>query len=131
MSGCCAWHILWLLWIIVASIYKIPSQIRKLLTGHDIYPQTVIVDLEWARHSVTLTLEVEVWLLRMTHCLIIINICVKLFQIPLINDKESVTDGQTDRRTDRAFFYILLYSSKRLGIITIITPHFFRNVNFP
>jgi hypothetical protein len=42
-------------------------------------------DLEWA--SATSTLEVGVWLLRMTHRLIIINICDKLFQIPLINDK--------------------------------------------
>jgi hypothetical protein len=29
-SGCCAWHIVLLLWTLVASIYKIPSRIRKL-----------------------------------------------------------------------------------------------------
>jgi hypothetical protein len=53
-----------------------------------------------------------VWLLRMTHRLIITNICAKLFQIPLINDKvmdrtrkcdgrrDGWTDGRTDGRTD-------------------------------
>jgi hypothetical protein len=54
---------------------------------------------------VTLTLEVGVWLLCMTHRLIIINICAKLFQIPFINDKvmdrTRKCDGRTDRRTDR------------------------------
>jgi hypothetical protein len=32
--------------IIVASIYKINSKLRKLLTGQDIYPQIDNVDLE-------------------------------------------------------------------------------------
>jgi hypothetical protein len=73
------------LWRIVASIDKIPSKIRKLWTGHDIYLQIDNVDLEWA--SATLTLEVGVWLLRMTHCLIIKIICARIFQIPLINKK--------------------------------------------
>jgi hypothetical protein len=56
---------------------------------------------EWV--SATLTLEVGVWLLRMTHRLIIINICATLFQIPFINDKvmdrtRKLTDGRTDGR---------------------------------
>jgi hypothetical protein len=71
-----ACHIVSLLWTIVASIYKIRSMIRKLWTGHDIYPQIDNVDLEWA--NATLTLEVGVWLLRMTHRLIRTNICAKL-----------------------------------------------------
>jgi hypothetical protein len=45
---------------------------------------------------------VGVCLLRMTHRLIITNICAKLFQIPLINDKVTdrtrKCDGQTDDR---------------------------------
>jgi hypothetical protein len=130
-SGCWARHIVSLTWTIVESIYKIPSKIRKLWTGHDIYPQIDNVDLGWA--SVTLTLEVRVWLLRMTHRLIITNICANLFQIPFINDKvmdrtrkcDGRTDGQTDGRTDRrtdgqtdgAYFYIPLFSSKRRGTI--------------
>jgi hypothetical protein len=61
VTYCCAWHIISLLWTIVASIYKIPSKIRKLWTGHNIYPQIDNVDLEWA--SATLTMEVGVWLL--------------------------------------------------------------------
>jgi hypothetical protein len=56
---------------------------------------------------VTLTLEVGVLLLHMTHRLIKINICAKLFEIPFINDKvmdrtrkcDGLTDGQTDRRS--------------------------------
>ena len=55
------------------------------------------VDLEWA--SATLTLEVGVWLLRMTHRLIIINICAKLFQIPFINDKVMDRTRKCDGRT--------------------------------
>jgi hypothetical protein len=51
-----------------------------------------------------LTLEVGVWLLRMTHRLIITNVCAKLFQIPLINDKvmdrTRKCDGWTDGPTD-------------------------------
>jgi hypothetical protein len=98
VAGCCAWHIVSLLWTIVASIYKIPSKIRK-WTGHDIYPQIDNVDLEWA--SATLTLEVGVWLLGMTHRLITTNICAKLFQIPLINDKVMDQTRKCDRRMDR------------------------------
>jgi hypothetical protein len=52
----------------------------------------------------TLTLEVRVWLLRMTHRLIIKIICAKLFQISLINekvmDRTRKCDGRTDRRTE-------------------------------
>jgi hypothetical protein len=81
-----------------ASIYKIPSKIRKLWTGHDIYPQKDNVDLD--RASATLTLEVGVWLLRTKHRLIITNICAKLFQIPLINDKVMVRTRKCDGRMD-------------------------------
>jgi hypothetical protein len=76
VTDCCAWHIVSLLWTFVASIYKIPSKIRKLRTGHDIHPQKDNVYLEWA----SVTLEVGVWLLRMTNRHIIINFCAKLFQ---------------------------------------------------
>jgi hypothetical protein len=98
LTSKCDLDIISLMWTIVASIYKIPPKIRKLLTGHEIYLQIDNVDLEWA--SATLTLEVGVWLLRMTHHLIITNICAKLFQIPSINDKVWRTDRQTDRRTE-------------------------------
>jgi hypothetical protein len=37
--------------------------------------------------SVTLTLEVEIPVLRMTHCLIIVTICANYFQNPLISEK--------------------------------------------
>jgi hypothetical protein len=106
--GAC--HIVSLLWTIVASIYKIPSKIRKLWTGHDIYPKLDNVDLEWAR--ATLNLEVGVWLLRMTHCLIITNICAKLFQIPLINDKLM---DRTRKCDGRSLFLYPPFSSKRWG----------------
>jgi hypothetical protein len=120
----CAWHIVSLLWTIVASIYKIPSKIRKILTRHDINHQIDNVDLEW--EGATLTMEVAVWLLRMTHCLIITNICAKLIQIYLINDKvmnrtrkcDERTDGRTEGRTDRRTEPItisLFFSSKRRG----------------
>jgi hypothetical protein len=83
----------------VASIYKIPSKIRKLWTGYDIYPQIDNADLELA--SATFTLEVGVCLLCMTRRLIITNICAKLFHIPLINDKVNTGyKSVTDRRTD-------------------------------
>jgi hypothetical protein len=72
---------------------------KKLWTGHDIYPKIDNVDLNWA--SATLTLEVGVWLLRMTHRLMITNICAKIFQIHLINDKVMDLTGKWDRWTDR------------------------------
>jgi hypothetical protein len=104
-----AWHIVSLLLTIAASIYKIPSKIRKLWTGHVINPQIDSVDLEWA--SATLTLEVEVWLLSMTHRLIITNICAKLFQIPLINDKvmDRTRKWRTDEQPEPIFIPLLLY----------------------
>jgi hypothetical protein len=55
-------------------------------TGFDIYPQIDNVDIK--SQGVTLTLEVGVRLLRMTHNLIISITCAKLLQIPLINDIE-------------------------------------------
>jgi hypothetical protein len=63
------------------SILKILSLIRKLWTGHDINPQIDNVDLY--SPSATSTLEVGVRLLRLTHRLIITNICANLFRIPL------------------------------------------------
>jgi hypothetical protein len=67
----------------------------------------------------TLTMEVGVWLLGMTHRLIITNICAKLFQIPLINDtvmdRTRKCDGCVDRRPDRAYFYIPLFFFEKAG----------------
>jgi hypothetical protein len=62
----------------LSSIYKIPSKKRKFLTVHDIYPKIDNVDLNeqvrpWPWR------DVGVWLLHMSHCLIVTNICAKLF----------------------------------------------------
>jgi hypothetical protein len=74
-SGCCAWHISFLLWTFVPSIFKMPWWMRKLWTGNKIYP---ITDYVYFRPpTVTLTLKVGNWLISMTHRLIIVNICAK------------------------------------------------------
>jgi hypothetical protein len=69
-----------------------------------------------------MTLEVGVWLLSMTHCLIITNICAKLFQISLINDKLMDRTQKYDGQTDGTHFYIPLFSWKGQGtkIIKVI-----------
>jgi hypothetical protein len=67
---CWAWHI----------VKNIPWSMKKLLAGHKIYHITDFVNF-WPP-SVTLTLEVGDQLLRMTHCLIIVNNCGKYFQNP-------------------------------------------------
>jgi hypothetical protein len=75
----------------VASIYKILWSMKKLWTGHKIYPVTDYVNL-WPP-SVILTLEVGV---------------LQVTQVPL------GSYGQTDAP---AYFYIPLFSSKRRGTI--------------
>jgi hypothetical protein len=74
------------------------EKIRKLWTGHDIYPQIDNVDYEWA--IATLTLVVGVWLLHTKNRLIITNICAKFFQTPLMNDKVMVRTRKCDGRMD-------------------------------
>jgi hypothetical protein len=96
--------------------FPIPSMNRLNL----IEPATFSILPCWAffRDSVfiNLTLEVGIWLMSMTHRFILTNICAKLFEIPLINnkvlDRTQKCDGQTGGQT---YFYILLFSSKRLG----------------
>jgi hypothetical protein len=60
---------------ICAKYFKIPWSIKKLWTGHKIYPATDYVNI-WPL-PVTLTLGVGDWLLSMTHHLIIVNIYAK------------------------------------------------------
>jgi hypothetical protein len=55
---------------------------KKFYIGHNIYPLKDYVN--FLPRNVTLTLEVGMQVLRMTHCLIIVNICAKCFQNPLI-----------------------------------------------
>jgi hypothetical protein len=58
--------------------FKISWYVKQLWTGHKIYSVTDYVNL-W-HSTVTLTLNVEGWLLHMTHRPIIVNICAKYFQ---------------------------------------------------
>jgi hypothetical protein len=58
---------------------------KTLWTGHKIYPITEYVNL--SPLSVTLTLEVGTQVLRMTCHLIIVTICAKYFQNPLIYEE--------------------------------------------
>jgi hypothetical protein len=77
--------------------------------GHKIYPLTDYVNL-------------GVWLLRMTHRLIITNICAKLFQIPFINDKVKDRTRKCDGRTYSQngtnvtfpFIFLAIFSHTRL-----------------
>jgi hypothetical protein len=62
---------------------------KKLWTGHKIYPLTDYVNL-WPLR-VSLTFEVGTHVLRMTYHLIIVTDCAKYFQNPLIY--EEVMDG--------------------------------------
>jgi hypothetical protein len=117
---CNAWHIILSLWLFVPSIYKILWSMKKLWTGHKIYPaidyvnlwrklwtghviyhQIDNVDLEWA--SATLTLEVGVWFCGWHIVLLQQTFVPSYFRFLLINDKvKDLTwkcDGRTDRRT--------------------------------
>jgi hypothetical protein len=76
------WHIVSLLLLFLASVYKILRSIKKLGTGHEIYPVIDYVNL-WPP-SVTFTFEVGDRLLCMTHRLIIVTICDKYLQNPSI-----------------------------------------------
>jgi hypothetical protein len=67
---------------------------KKLWTGHKIYPITDFVDL--FTPSVTLTLDVGLQVLYMTYHLIIVTVCANYFQNPLIFEK--VID-QTQKNT--------------------------------
>jgi hypothetical protein len=58
---------------------------KKLWTGHKIYPITD--DVNFSSLSVTFTLDVGLQVLRMTHCLIIVTNCDKYFQNPMIFEK--------------------------------------------
>ena len=58
-----------------------PSNIQKQL---HLYESTFMKNYLW---SVTLTFELQTWVLSATHCLNEIHIYVKLFQNPSINDK--------------------------------------------
>jgi hypothetical protein len=55
--------------------------------------------------SVTLTFDVGTWFLDATHCLVVVDICAKLFQNPSIYDKVTVRTlmklGRTEEQTDR------------------------------
>jgi hypothetical protein len=62
------------------SIYKILWYMKKLWTGHKIYPVTDCVNIWFP--SVTLTLEVGDQLLRMAHHLIIVKNSGKYLQNP-------------------------------------------------
>jgi hypothetical protein len=57
----------------------------KLWTGHKIYPVTDYVNI-WPP-SVTLTMKVGDWFLRMTYCLIIMNNYGKYLQNTFIDKK--------------------------------------------
>jgi hypothetical protein len=64
---------------------------------------------------VTLTFEVGTWFLDTTHCLVVVDICAKLFQNPSMYDKVTVrarmkwgyTDRKTDERADGAILICL------------------------
>jgi hypothetical protein len=86
------------LWRVFTKSIQSPFKDKNVMAGHDILPQIDNVGLEWA--SATLTLEVGVWLSRITHRFIITNICPKLFQIPLIDDKAMDRTWKYDRQTD-------------------------------
>ena len=58
---------------------------KKFYIEHNIYPLKDYVN--FLPRNVTLTLEVGMQVLRLTHCLIIVNICAKCFQNPLIYKK--------------------------------------------
>jgi hypothetical protein len=92
VTGCCAWHIVSLLWTIVVSIYKIPSKLRKLWTGHDIDN----VDLEWASATLTLVAAHDTSSYsNKRFCQVISNSFNKY--------RTRKCDGWTDRRTFQHF----------------------------
>jgi hypothetical protein len=70
---------------ICAKYFQNPLIYEKLWTWHKIYPKTDYVNI-WPP-SVTLTLEVGDWWLRMSHCLIFLNNYGKYLQNPF-NDKK-------------------------------------------
>jgi hypothetical protein len=74
-SGCCAWNIVKLFSTLMPIIFKIPWRMKRLCTGNKIYPLTDYVNL-W-RPTETLIFEKDDWCLRMTHRLMIVNICAK------------------------------------------------------
>jgi hypothetical protein len=73
------------LWTFVPNNFKIPWFMKKVWTGHKIYPVTDFVNI-WPP-SVTLILEEGHRLLCLTYRLIIVNICSKYFQ-KLFMDKK-------------------------------------------
>jgi hypothetical protein len=52
---------------------------KKLWTGHKLYPLTYYMYIKLWPPSVTLTLEVGVCVFCITHCLIIVNVCKEVF----------------------------------------------------
>ena len=67
------------------SYFKIHWWMTDLWTGQEKDPVLITVNL-WPP-SVNLTLKLGVWVFRMTHRLIMVNICAKLFQSPLMDDR--------------------------------------------
>jgi hypothetical protein len=64
-----------------ALLFQNPEEV---LDGHKIYPKT---DCYFLLQGVTLHLEVGLQVLRMTHRLIIVSVCGKYLQNPLIYEK--------------------------------------------
>ena len=66
--------------------FKINSFMKNIFNEHDYQCPMLNFDLE--RLSVTLTFELETWVLRATHCHSLLYICAKLSQNPSTNDKD-------------------------------------------
>jgi hypothetical protein len=93
---------------------------KKLWTKHKIYPVKDYVNI-WPP-SVTLTLEVSDWLLRMTHRLIIVNNCGKYLQNPFKDKK--VMDWTRHIPSNRQCWPWMSKCDLDLGVRGLVFAHY-------
>ena len=92
----------------------------KLLTGHEKDPT-----FEFCLVSVTLTLELQTWVLRATHCLIKVNISAKSFKNPLTRKKRYYCCLLTSKcDLDLGTTDVVLRATRCLIKLTFLPIHF-------